>query len=633
MSLRKRVSFFLLLYCTIAALAVGFVQYFVAQDYLYNNVRDQSQILSLAVAKAINGDVHASLAEKGLRAIADPWYVRYFEYIRKLKRLYPIQSAANIFTIHYDAGNSLWRYVLDDGIMPQDGVWLKMQDIALDVHCTPEGQLRIVYGFLTNTSDFNARVNDKIIPIHFEGEAPRQSLFVLGKKILEVKEYSPHLVMDTVLGEMSRDSRELFGEVEIQGRPITAAMAFCAQGESQSQPGMVFVRYPAFYEICKEILDKNQDVTIMDNLENIWGNEDFIAVSPICTDDGVPNGLVCYEVFEPIFVAFQNKLFRSMAAIAIPIIMLAFVLSYFQGQRLVRPVLNLEQAFKSIVQGDFSTRISLGSIDEYAELAASFNLMTSRHADYVEESKKNAANMREMELARSIQESLIPKDIPVSPFYNIACRYSPLHTVGGDSICFRRGNENRIGILVSDVAGHGLSAALISSMVHIAFDFEFPRAFRASDLLVGLNQSLFSKCVGEKYVTACYAHLDFGRHRFFVANAGHPPLIVYRSDRDVFEFIKPKGIPVGCFADAQYESEVRNLQTGDRIILYTDGISEARRGDGQLFSVSRFLEVVRENAALSADNFADRVLWEARTWRDAKDSIEDDMTIVVVDIA
>jgi len=631
MSLRARFTVFVLLYCFITGIVVGFVLYLIAQGQLHKNGKKQVRVLARAVAGALDGDAHSGMAYT--RSLGDPRYIRSLEYLQKVKASFPAEFSMNIFTIHYDPEASFWRYVLDDMVMAYDVLWVKTEDFAFDVHTDADGQLRAAHGFKTNTARFSLTVNKKKVSLHFEGDAPRQSLSLEGRKLLEVRRHAPFLVFDTVFGEMGRERRESMGEFEIAGKRVPLSLAFCAQGEPQSLPGERFKAPAEFLRRCADLLAKNEDA-IVDDVESIWGDAYFTAIAPICSSDGAPRDLACIDVFIPARVFLNEELLDSMASAVIPLLLVILSLSLVHGQRLIQPVLKLDAAMRQIAFGDFSVRVDLGNIREYACLAEHFNLMTARHAEYVDESRRNAALAREMEIARAIQDSLIPKNIPASPFYEIACRYSPQDAIGGDSFCFRSLSENRVGVLVSDVAGHGVSAALISNMVHMAFEFEFRRAFRAGDLLAGLNRALYPKCAEDKFVTACYAHFDFGRRRFYAANAGHPPMILYRRSEDRFAFIKPKGVPIACFEDARYESVVCDLQPGDRIIFYTDGISDAHWGEGRLFGASRFLEIVRESTRISASGFADRILSEARAWRSAaEEPREDDMTIVVVDVA
>ena len=639
MSLRKQITFFVLLYCLGVGLIVGLVQYFVAKDHLLTAVREKTSILARALAGSLNGEEHAALAHPG--AAEDPRYIRALEYIRSVKSLFLVQSAAYIYTLHYDKDAEIWRYVLDAGIMPRDGVWVKTKNFGFEVNCDEAGQLRVIHAFKTNTANCTLRVADKEFDLHFEGKAPRQSLFLDGKKILEVREHAP-LVLDTIAGEVSGNAREAAGEIVIAGRNEKVFLSFCAQGEAHSMPGERFVASAAFLKQCYEIFSQGSGNVIVDQCNenviinakgDIWGEVNFVAVATIHTFDGFddkPIGLVCVDVTKPLYSSYYKDLLASMIATIVPLLIIVSIVFFIQGQRFIRPMFQLDKAMRQLLNNHFSTRLDLGNIREYARLSESFNLMTVRLAEYVEESKKSAAEVRDMEIARSIQDAFMEHEPSASPFFEIACRHTPRRIVGGDSFCFQMGDGNTIGVLVSDVTGHGVSAALISNMVRMAYDFGFSLASSRTDkLLEELNSALIDKCMGLRYVTACYTYLDFDRRCFSVSNAGHPPMMVYRGSEDKFDFFKPRGIPLGCFPEIKYESIEYALKSGDRIILYTDGISEAQQsGGGQLFGQSRFLEVIRGSRSLSAAGLAERVLSEVQTWRHS----EDDMTIVVIDI-
>jgi serine phosphatase RsbU (regulator of sigma subunit) len=630
MTLRKQITIFVLLYCIGVVVVVSLVQYSVSRDHLFTVVQEKTSIIARAIAGAIDGGVHAVLAHSG--AAWDPRYKRYLEYIRDIKTLFLEQSAANIYTIHYDEGASLWRYVLDDRTMTYDGIWVKSERFGFKVNCDQKGQIRVIHALRTNTTSFTMRVFDEKFDIRFKGEVPRQSLYIDGKELLRVREHTP-LVLDTIAGEMDKHSREAQAEIELARKNAKIFLSFSAQGEPHSMPGERFVSTAAVLEQYREFLagGYGNGTGIIGEKEDIWGEVVFVATAIIYTADGRPTGLVCVDVSQPVYSSYYDGLFISMTASILPLLAFVCIAFFIQGQRFVWPMFALDKAICQMTEKDnYSIRIDLGRIREYARISESFNLMTDRLSKYIEESKKSAATMRDIEIARSIQDAFMADEPPSSPFFEIACRHIPRRVVGGDSFCFHLGHKNSIGVLVSDVAGHGVPAALVSNMVRMAFDFGFSRFSSWTDKLLHLlNRSLFNKCMGERYVTACYTYLDFDKKRFSVSNAGHPPMIVYRSREDEFEMIKPRGIPLGCFSDARYKSTKFMVESKDRIILYTDGISGAQRSsDEALFGQNRFFEVIRESASLNAADLADKILSEAQSWRNR----EDDMTVVVIDI-
>ena len=159
---------------------------------------------------------------------------------------------------------------------------------------------------------------------------------------------------------------------------------------------------------------------------------------------------------------------------------------------------------------------------------------------------------------------------------NIAARYSPMASVAGDFYDFVLLDANRIGILVADVAGHGVPAALISSMVKVALASQHEHAADPAMVLSGLNQIFCQQRTGQ-FITAGYLVIDSLKGSAVYGGAAHPPLILFRrSDRSVHRF-ENNGIFLGFRASERYSNIEIPFSAGDRLLLYTDGLLEASK--------------------------------------------------------
>src|SRR6267154_534987 len=192
---------------------------------------------------------------------------------------------------------------------------------------------------------------------------------------------------------------------------------------------------------------------------------------------------------------------------------------------------------------------------------------------------------KELETARQIQLSILPSEIPKIEGLDIAARYVPMASVAGDFYDFIVVDERRIGILVADVSGHGMPAALIASMLKIALSSQGPHAADPAQVLLGLNQALCGK-FQHHYVTAAYLFVDMQKRTLTYAGAGHPPLLLRdgKRVRDVAE----NGLFLGRFPFATYSSVELPLTAGDRALLYTDGIPETTNPAGVEFGSGCF---------------------------------------------
>lgn len=242
-----------------------------------------------------------------------------------------------------------------------------------------------------------------------------------------------------------------------------------------------------------------------------------------------------------------------------------------------------------------------------------------------------AALESELETARQIQLSILPGELPATAGLAVAARFRPTSEVAGDLYDFLEIGDGGFGVIVADVSGHGVPAALIASMVKIAVASQRHSLGRPAHLLRDVNRVLCGS-FQRGFVTATYAWIGGGE--LVVANAGHPgPLL--RRDRDggVRE-VGGRGPLLGRFTGGRYAEERIALEPGDRLVLYTDGVTEARAPDGELFGEERLRFLVGQGRQARPEDFCDALLEDLRRWTAAGAhlSLEDDVTLVVVDV-
>ncbi len=245
--------------------------------------------------------------------------------------------------------------------------------------------------------------------------------------------------------------------------------------------------------------------------------------------------------------------------------------------------------------------------------------------------KKLLAIEAELETARRIQSSILPQRAPQIPGLDVAMRYVPAASVAGDFYDFLAADTRRVGILVADVSGHGVPAALIASMVKVAFSSQAEHAGDPAVVLREMNRILFAHSP-ESFITAGYLFLDLPRRTLLYAGAGHPPLLLWRKSEGRVRAFRENGLVVGPFPDSVYANAEFVLQAGDRLLLYTDGITEAENATGELYGEERLLGFLAANAALPAGRFADALLAELARWSGGSDRLRrDDVTLIVAD--
>jgi serine phosphatase RsbU (regulator of sigma subunit) len=252
------------------------------------------------------------------------------------------------------------------------------------------------------------------------------------------------------------------------------------------------------------------------------------------------------------------------------------------------------------------------------------------HHAFANEHRLRAIN-KELEIARQIQSSILPREVPSVAGLEIAARYLPMSAVAGDFYDFLTPKSNQLGILVADVTGHGIPAALIASMLKGAFAGQKAHAQHPELVLVGLNEALCGK-FEEHFVTAAYLYADLDAKIVRYAGAGHPPLLLSSRSNAEARSIEQNGLLLGMFAEAVYSSIEIPLQQGDVYVLYTDGLLESTNAKAEEFGLLRCKQFLASNSRLPPAALADALLSEIARWsaRSLGRPQEDDMTLIVM---
>jgi phosphoserine phosphatase RsbU/P len=239
---------------------------------------------------------------------------------------------------------------------------------------------------------------------------------------------------------------------------------------------------------------------------------------------------------------------------------------------------------------------------------------------------------KELEIARRIQSSTLPQSVPTLRGLEIAARYVPMSAVAGDFYDFLCVDERRVGILVADVTGHGVPAALIASMLKVAFAGQATHAHDPARVLTGLNRSLCGK-FEEHFVTAAYLFVDLEKNLLHYSAAGHPPLMLASGAAGNVREIEENGLMLGMFPEAVYSSVEIRVGPGDRCLLYTDGIFEAKNAAQEEFGKSRCKEFMETQRDIPAARFVETLLDSVAGFSgyNTARAQEDDITLLVLD--
>jgi sigma-B regulation protein RsbU (phosphoserine phosphatase) len=236
----------------------------------------------------------------------------------------------------------------------------------------------------------------------------------------------------------------------------------------------------------------------------------------------------------------------------------------------------------------------------------------------------------ELAIARGIQISILPASVPRLHGAIIRATYRPMTAVAGDVYEFLAVDEHRVGCFVADVCGHGVPAALIASMVKVGVDTVAAHADDPCAVLRGLNRVMSTQARGQ-LVSAAYLWVDTEQRCARYSAAGHPPLLWWRDG--TLEAIESNGLLFGVMPERDtYPVRTLPVVSGDRFVLYTDGLTESQNAKGEFFGDSRLEGVIRTRRTSSAAELSDRLLAELSAWQGDGTPQQDDITLIVVDI-
>jgi phosphoserine phosphatase RsbU/P len=263
----------------------------------------------------------------------------------------------------------------------------------------------------------------------------------------------------------------------------------------------------------------------------------------------------------------------------------------------------------------------------FAALLFSFGFVAMRIA--LTNERKLLSVENELEIARQLQRSILPASVPAVRGVQVGAAYEPMTAVGGDFYEFVPVDQHRIGLLVADVSGHGVPAALIAAMIKTAVQSVVACAASPREVLRGLDRILFHQLRGQ-FVSAAYLWLDTEARMARYSAAGHPPLLCFRNGE--LKRIESNGLLFGVIPGTDYPVCEMPLHSGDRFLLYTDGVTEPENASGEAFGDHRLEAAVRSRPFCKPSELSTQLVGEIRNWQGPPEGQQDDITLLVIDV-
>lgn len=322
--------------------------------------------------------------------------------------------------------------------------------------------------------------------------------------------------------------------------------------------------------------------------------------------------------------------FTLSAILIIAGVLIAFFLIIFLNRVIVDPLVKIGSIVAQVGQGNFDVKVEVSRGDEIGIISDQINSM-------VRDLKEQDRMKRSLYLAQEVQQNLLPQEYPRSDILDIAGRSIYCDETGGDYYDFIIGDNDekeRIGIVVGDVSGHGISSALLMAAVSSSLRQRSSLPGSIGRIISDVNRQMVKDVEDSgQFITMFYLAIDPTQKSLQWVRAGHEPGIFYDPYSDTFEELHGLGVALGVIEDWNFAEYTKTELKKDQIIfLSTDGLREARNDRGEMFGKEPIYDLIRKNASSSADEILNAFLESLNSFLEGA-KIEDDVTLVVVKIS
>ncbi len=333
-----------------------------------------------------------------------------------------------------------------------------------------------------------------------------------------------------------------------------------------------------------------------------------------------------------ILAPIDDWLRRDLAVMVGGLGVIVFVVTMV-SVRITRPIGRLVTAVRALGGGDLRLRVGgTHRRDELGELSRAFNGMVRALAHHVEARMREAASRKavesELKVAREIQASLLPTHFPQRQEFELHAMIVPAKEVAGDFFDFFYVRENELALLIADVSGKGVPAALFMAVTRTVIRNQAMSGLPPAEVLNRANRLLVQGNERMMFVTMFFAHYNLTTGKLVYANAGHNPPVMSNGAGGVRKFGSSTGPILGVFEDEQYTQKETVLESGDSLVLYTDGVTEAMDADDQQYRLEHLARIVADNPTASPEEICGLVVQSVESYRSHPQ--QDDVTLLVL---
>jgi serine phosphatase RsbU (regulator of sigma subunit) len=363
-----------------------------------------------------------------------------------------------------------------------------------------------------------------------------------------------------------------------------------------------------------------------------WGA--FLSgYAPIRNKKGESIAVLGVDMMAEDVYKIQSDIKRYLAVSLAFGVMLSVLLSVLVSGGISKKVDELKKGFQRVASGELDYNVKIKGNDELSDLACFFNKMSVDLKSYIGELQKTTSEkerlLSELNIAKNIQQSFLPETMPVMPGIEIAAMTTPARVVGGDFYDFIPITANKWGIIIADVSGKGVPAALFVALSR-AIIRSNTSLFDTPDMLVKhANLAMLELSRSNMFETLFYGVLDAENMILSYANAGHNPPFIWSNPEKEPVLLSAQTFPIGINPDMQVKTRVQEIKKGDVITLYTDGVTESMNALCQEYGTERLTQILHENINMSSNNIINKIQQDIELFVAGADQ-HDDITMVVI---
>ena len=653
-SLRTRLSFSFISLNVLASFVLSVVMYYISVNMFITDFKYHKLSIAKFISTYIDPEVHKKFNSSDITKD-----ITYNQYYKIIKKFYNQEiNIRYIYTLNYDSKLNKLTYAIDSNSMDRDTIWIDSDFFSLNASIK-DNIINIDYNSDIYKSNFILPVivssGSEKMSFIFSDTKQKVSIYINSEIFFEINIINDSLDLIINQSKLDNKNRLIESNIVIRKKEIPVKFSYSSKVVKNSNPGMDYIESEENINKIIGILQSNEDYIDEEPTDSNYGS--FLNAYAIIKDSlNIPVGVVIVAVDDKNISEFKKQFTIIGVIVFFITIIFSISVSLILANYFTKPLGLLINAVETLGSGNLEALVDISSDDEFGRLAKSFNLMVSNLKiasevqynliteisqlnDSLEQKVINRTKTihaqsleleKQIQIAQKIQSSLLPEAIPYISNAKVSFKYQPMMGVGGDFIYFYYKNKDELILFICDVSGHGVPAAFLATMVKMTIQNCYERMLKPTEALKKIHSSLIGKMSGH-FISAIYCSIDLITGVLRYSNAGHLPIIQITKDGSA-KYISSKGRVISEILPVKVEEQVILLSEGDKIILYTDGITEARNSSNEMLGEDRLLAIVEENYTQTTNELCNIIYNSVLTFTgDNTGQFTDDITILAAE--